>query len=59
MFDILDDMRGIDQNGDNMTSAQVYGTIYVPNVTGDIIAHAKERYPAIAITYDHVSAMEW
>ena len=56
MFDILDDMRGIDQNGDNMPSAQVYGTIYVPNVTGDVIAHAKERYPDIAITYDHVSA---
>ena len=57
MFDILDDMRGIDQNGDNMPSAQVYGTIYVPNVTGDVIAHAKERYPDIAITYDHVSAV--
>lgn len=27
MFDIFDDMRGIDQKGDNMTSAQVYGTI--------------------------------
>ena len=56
MFDILDDMRGIDQNGDNMPSAQVYGTIYVPSVTGDVIAHAKDRYPDIAITYDHVSA---
>lgn len=56
MFDILDDMRGIDQNGDNMPTAQVYGTIYVPSVTGDIVAHAKERYPDIAITYDHVSA---
>ena len=54
MFDILDDMRGIDQNGDNMPTAQVYGTIYVPNVTGDVVAHAKERYPDIAITYDHV-----
>lgn len=57
MFDILDDMRGIDQNGDNMPSAQVYGTIYVPSVTGDVIAHAKERYPDISITYDHVSAV--
>ena len=56
MFDILDDMRGIDQNGDNTPTAQVYGTIYVPNITGDILAHAKERYPDIAITYDHVSA---
>ena len=57
MFDILDDMRGIDQNGDNMSTAQVYGTIYVPNITGDIVAHAKERYPDISITYDHVSAV--
>ena len=57
MFDILDDMRGIDQNGDNMPTAQVYGTIYVPNITGDILAHAKDRYPDIAITYDHVSAV--
>ena len=57
MFDILDDMRGIDQNGDNTPTAQVYGTIYVPNITGDILAHAKERYPDIAITYDHVSAV--
>ena len=57
MFDILDDMRGIDQNGDNMSTAQVYGTIYVPNITGDILAHAKDRYPDIAITYDHVSAV--
>ena len=56
MFDILDDMRGIDQNGDNMPTAQVYGTIYVPNITGDILAHAKDRYPDIVITYDHVSA---
>ena len=57
MFDILDDMRGIDQNGDNMPTAQVYGTIYVPNITGDILAHAKDRYPDITITYDHVSAV--
>ena len=40
-----------------MPTAQVYGTIYVPNITGDILAHAKDRYPDIAITYDHVSAV--
>ena len=56
MFDILDGMRGLDQNGDNMDSAQAYGTIHVPSVTGDIIAHAHERYQDITITYDHVSA---
>ena len=57
MFDILDDMRGLDQNGDNMATAQVYGKIYVPSVTGDVLAHARERYPDITVTYDHVSAV--
>ena len=56
MFDILDDMRGLDQNGDNTDSAQVYGSIHVPNITGDVIAHANERYPDVTITYDHVTA---
>ena len=55
-FDILDNMRGLDQNGDNMPTAQVYGTIHIPSVTGDVVAHAKERYPDITIDYDHVSA---
>jgi hypothetical protein len=56
-FDVLDGMRGLDQNGDNMTTAQVYGTVYVPSVTGDIVAHARARYPDITIAYDHVSAV--
>ena len=56
-FDILDNMRGLDQNGDNMPTAQVYGTIHIPSVTGDVVAHAKERYPDITIDYDHVSAV--
>ena len=56
LFDILDDMRGLDQNGDNVATAQVYGTIHVPSITGDLIAHAHERYPDITIAYDRVSA---
>lgn len=56
MFDILDTMRGLDQNGDNVATAQVYGTIHVPSITGDVIAHANARYPDVTITYDHVSA---
>ena len=56
-FDILDKMRGLDQNGDNMTTAQVYGSIHVPNITGDVVAHAKTRYPDITIRYDHVTAV--
>ena len=56
ILDLLDDKRGLDQNGDNTDSAQVYGTVHVPNVSGSVIAHAKERYPDITVTYDHVSA---
>ena len=56
ILDTLDDKRGLDQNGDNVATAQVYGTIYVPSVTGDIINHARERYPDITISYDHVTA---
>ena len=56
MLDILDDMRGLDQNGDNVDTAQVYGSIHVPSITGTVLAHARARYPDITITYDHVSA---
>ena len=57
ILDTLDDKRGLDQNGDNMPTAQVYGTIYVPSATGSIIAHVREKYPDITITYDHVTAV--
>lgn len=57
IFDVLDDMRGLDQNGNNVETAQVYGTIHVENVSGSVIAHANARYPDITITYDHVSAV--
>ena len=56
VLDLLDDKRGLDQNGDNVPTAQVYGSIYVPSITGSVIAHARERYPDITITYDHVTA---
>ena len=57
ILNILDDMRGLDQNGDNVARAQVYGTIYVPSVTGSVIAHAKARYQDITILYDEVTAV--
>ena len=56
ILDLLDDKRGLDQNGDNVAIAQVYGSIYVPSITGGIIAHARARYPDITINYDHVTA---
>ena len=57
MLDKLDEMRGLDQNGDNVPTAQVYGTIHIPTATGAVIAHIQERYSDITVTYDHVSAV--
>lgn len=56
LIDTLDSMRGLDQNGDNVASAQVYGTIHVGSVTGATITLLHESYPDISVTYDHVSA---
>ena len=57
MLDVLDTMRGLDQNGSNVAAAQVYGTIHVPTVTGSVVASANRRYPDITIDYDHITAV--
>ena len=57
MLDTLDSMRGLDQNGSNVATAQVYGTIHVPTVTGSVVASANRRYPDITIAYDHITAV--
>ena len=57
MLDTLDTMRGLDQNGSNVATAQVYGTIHVPTVTGSVVASANRRYPDITIAYDHITAV--
>ena len=56
ILDKLDAMRGLDQNGNNMATAQVYGTIHVPSITGSTVSHVQERYADITLTYDHVTS---
>jgi len=55
VYDILDTMRGLDENGNNTDKAQVAGTIHIPSVTGTQLEELKSRYSSIAITYDTVS----
>ena len=56
LYDKLDTMRGLDENGGNMDKAQVRGTIHVPSITGTQLASMQERYPNITVLYDHITS---
>lgn len=57
LCDLLDTMRGLDEQGGNMDEAQVSGTIHTGTLTGAQIAAVKERYPYLTLTADHTSAV--
>lgn len=52
IFDELDNMRGLDQNGNNLDNCResVSGTIHAPSLTGDDLADFNARYPHITVT---------
>ena len=56
LFDILDTMRGLDEHGGNMDTAQLGGTIHTSSLTGDEIAAFNARYPYITVIADHVTS---
>lgn len=56
LLDTLDDMRGLDENGNNMDTAQVSGTIHTSSLTGAQIASYNARYPYITVTATHVTS---
>lgn len=55
-YDLLDTMRGLDENGNNVDKAQLMGTIHVDTITGAEMAALLERYPNISITYNHITS---
>ena len=55
LYDKLDTMRGLDENGGNVNTPQVSGTIHIDALTAAQLASLQERYPEITVTYDHVS----
>lgn len=57
IYDLLDTMRGLDEQGNNMDTAQVSGTIHTASLTGAEIAAFNERYPYITLTADHTTAV--
>lgn len=53
IYDILDTMRGLDEQGGNMPKAQISGTVNVQYYVGNP-AIMQERYPNLTITYDEL-----
>lgn len=51
-YDLLDTMRGLDENNNNMDKAQISGRIHIPVITGDELESLRSRYNHINITYD-------
>ena len=57
LLDLLDTMRGLDESGNNMETAQVSGTIHTSSLTGAEIASYNARYPYLSVVADHVSSV--
>ena len=55
VYDLLDTMRGLDENGGNVDKAQVSGTIHIPSLTGGQLSALESRYPYLNVTYDYIS----
>ena len=56
LYDVLDTMRGLDQNGNNVDTAQVSGTFLVDSLTGAQMAEMQDRYPNITVRYNHLTS---
>ena len=56
LLDLLDTMRGLDEQGGNVDTAQVSGEIHTSSLTGAQIAEFNSRYPYIRVTADHTSS---
>ena len=53
----LNKMRGLDEQGNNMDTAQVSGTIHTASLTGERLAYYHEHYPYLNVTADHISSV--
>lgn len=51
IYDRLDAMRGLDESGNTVDTAQISGTIYIPALTGEELYRFQSRYPSITVTY--------
>ena len=54
LYDRLDTMRGLDEQGNNVDKAQMSGTIRVDSITGSELAEMQSRYPDIKVVYQTI-----
>lgn len=54
IYDKLDTMRGLDENGNNTATAQISGKISVPTITSAQLESMKTRYPDITVEYETI-----
>lgn len=48
----LNTMRGLDENGNNVDTAQVSGTVHIGSLTSKELYEINTGYPSITVTYD-------
>ena len=56
LYDYLDTMRGLDENGNNVDKPQMQGSIRIDSLTGAQLAEMQSRYPSISIVYQHITS---
>ena len=56
LFDLFDTMHGLDINSEEVSTAQLSGTIHTAALTGNQVAGYNARYPHITISADHVAS---
>ena len=54
-YDLLDTMRGLDENNNNMATAQISGRIHIPLLLESELTSLRKRYSHIKITYDSIA----
>lgn len=56
LYDHLDTMRGMDEGGNTVDTAQVSGTLHIDALTGAELAEMQSRYPYVTIDYKHITS---
>ena len=56
LYDRLDMMRGLDESGNNVDTAQVSGTVFVQAIRGPQLEEMQRRYPTISVAYTSLAS---
>lgn len=56
IIDVLETMRGLDENDGNMEKVQISGTFHITALTGEELAELEARFPYVKYTYDNLTS---